>query len=112
LQRSSSLLTAVVISSSNIEPSTPGQAHGCGRVGDDALAAAGEAKRLAGRRLHRDAVDADAGDARDRCAHGVAVRADLRRLRDDVEVEMRDHAAALTHALDREGEELVGGGAL
>ena len=43
-----------------------------------------------------------------RCAHGVAMRADARRLAHDGDVEMRDAAAALGHALDREFQELIG----
>ena len=53
----------------------------------------------------------DAGEPGDVCAHGVAVRADARRLADDVDVEMGDAAAACVDALDRESEEAVGGGA-
>ena len=56
-------------------------------------------------------LDVDAGDLGDARAHGVAMRADARRLADDVDVEMGDAAAARAHALDREGEEAIGGGA-
>src|SRR5438876_3835417 len=48
----------------------PGQPDGgaCGR--GDAFLAAGESQPLAGRRLHGDARDVDAGNLRDLCAHG------------------------------------------
>ena len=50
----------------------------------------------------------DRGDAR---PHRVAMRIDLRGLAHDRDIEMAHHAAALLHALDREGEEAVGRGA-
>ena len=53
----------------------------------------------------------DAGDLGDARAHGVAVRADARRLAHHGDVEMRDPPAARAHALDRERQEPVGGGA-
>ncbi len=56
-------------------------------------------------------VDGDAGDLGDARAHRVAVRPDARRLADDGDVEMRDASAARAHALDRECEETIGGGA-
>ena len=56
-------------------------------------------------------VDRNAGDLGDARAHGVAVRADARRLADHGDVEMGDASAARAHALDRKGEEPVGGGA-
>ena len=65
------------------------------------LAAAREAEALGGRRLHGDAPDRHARDLGDPGAHRVAVRADLRSLADDGEVEMRDHAAGLAHARAR-----------
>src|SRR6185437_12142423 len=83
--------------------SGPGQANRRGGVGDDAFAATGEAELLAGGGLHADARDVDAGDAGDRRAHGVAMRTDPRRFGDDVEIEMRDHAAARLDPLDGEG---------
>ena len=57
--------------------------------------AAGEAELLAGGRLDADAVDRDAGDLGDARAHGVAMRADLRGLAHDGDIEMGDAAAAL-----------------
>ena len=67
---------------------------------------------LAGRRLHRHAIERKAGKLGDLGAHGVAVRPDLGRLAHQRQVEMGDAPAARFHALDREGEEPVGGRAL
>ena len=75
------------------------------------FAAPGEAELLAGGRLHADTRRRDAGDLGDARAHGVAVRADPRRLADDRDIEMRDASAARLHALDRKVEEAVRGGA-
>ena len=55
-------------------------------------------------------LDVDAGKLGDVGAHGVAMRADARGLAHDGDVEMGDAAAARVEALDREGEEPVGGG--
>src|ERR1700692_1138691 len=60
----------------------PGEADGCAGSGGNAFLAAGEAKTLAGRRLHSHARDIHAGDFRDARAHGVAQRADFRPLAD------------------------------
>src|SRR6185312_5026058 len=110
LQMSSRRFAASTMSSSSIGRA-PRQPHRRGGVGGDAFAAPGEAELLAGRRLDRDAGDLDAGKLRDARAHGVAVRADARSLAHDVDVDMRDAAAALFQAFDREGQETVGGGA-
>ena len=56
-------------------------------------------------------LDVDAGDLGDAHAHGVAMGADAGRLADHIDVEMGDAAFARAQALDREGEEAVGGGA-
>ena len=73
----------------------PGQPHRGGRHRGDAFLAAGEAELLAGRGLHRDALDRHLGDLGDPLSHRVAVRPDARRLADDGDIEMRDPAAAL-----------------
>ena len=93
-----------------ISPS-PGQPHRGGREGDDAFAAAGEPHLLAGGGLDRHALLRHAGNLGDPRAHGVAMRADARRLADHRDVEMRDQPAAGAHALDRERQEAIGGGA-
>ena len=56
--------------------------------------------------LTRSAIDA--GDARDAGHHGVAMRADARRLADQGEVEMHDAAAARRQQLDGVAQEAVG----
>ena len=73
----------------------------------DAFAAAEEAELLVGRGLDGDAVDADAGDLGDPGPHGIAVRADSRRLADDGDIEMGDAAAASAHPVDREGQKFI-----
>ena len=89
-------------------PSGPRQSDGGRRIGGDSFAASGEAELFAGGRFHGDTIDGDAGNARDRLTHGVAVRADLRRLADDGEIKMRDAAAALRDAVAGEFEEAIG----
>ena len=53
-------------------------------------------------------ISGDLGDAH---AHGVAMGADAGRFADHIDVEMGDAAFARAQALDREGEEKIGGGA-
>src|SRR6185369_10742270 len=68
LHRSSRAIAAACVSRSAITPSPsprPGQADGRGRHRHDALLAAGEAKLLAGRGLHRHAVHCNVGDLGD-----------------------------------------------
>src|ERR1700704_1506379 len=78
LQRSSRAVAVATVSRSAITKvlsPRPGQAHRGGRHRDDALLAAGEAELLAGRRLHRHALDRHLGDLGDPLADGVAGRA-------------------------------------
>src|SRR5260370_37636507 len=90
----------------------PGQADGGARGRGDAFLAPGKAEPLAGRGLHGDPGDTDAGDLGDARAHGVAQRSDLRTLADHRDLEIRDTAAARGDAIDGVFKELVGGGAL
>src|ERR1700745_1620912 len=79
----------------------PGQPYGGARGCRDSFLAAGETESLAGRRLHGDAGDGDAGNLRDLRAHGVAKRADLRPLADQRHLEIGDAAAPRSDTLDR-----------
>src|SRR5690242_2066883 len=80
----SSASAAALMWSSNI--SRPRQAHRRGCVGDDAFAAAGEAEPLARRCLHGHASRINPGNPRDVPADRVAVRTDLRRFANDIEI--------------------------
>src|SRR5712691_13031906 len=84
-----------------------------GGVGEsrNAFAAPGEAELLAGCRLDRHAACRNASDLGNARAHGIAMRTDAGRLAHDRGIEMGDAPAARLHALDREREEAIGGGA-
>ena len=64
-------------------------------LGGDAFAAAGEAEPLGRRRLDANPPTRQPQQRGDPRAHGVAMRADLRRLADDRDVDMVDPAARL-----------------
>src|SRR5690606_12959520 len=65
------------------------------RQGGDALAAAGEAQLLGGGRLHGDGVGVGAEVGRERGAHGLGMRTDLRPLADDGDIGIAQGPAAL-----------------
>src|SRR5262249_45181317 len=86
----------------------PGQAdRGIGEC-RDAFAAPGETELLAGGRLPSHPRHRNAGDLGDPGAHGVAMRANARRLAHDSDVEMGNAPATRLDPLDREGKEAVG----
>src|ERR1044071_9370937 len=107
VQISSRAFAAVMAASSGIQ-SFPRQAHGRGRVGDDAFTAAGKTELLAGGCLDRHAFDFDARKLGDVRAHAVAVFADAWRFAHDGKIEMSNAAAPCAHAPDREDEKPVG----
>ena len=98
---------------SSLTVAPPRQSHRRGRIGRDAFAAAGEAELLAGGRLHRHAVDVDAGEARDASR---AWRRDAGRCVGASQTMVRSRCAMRPprafSALDRESEKAVGRGAV
>src|SRR4051812_37154819 len=72
----------------------PGQAYGGASGGRDAFLAAGEAEPFAGRCLHGDARNVDAGDLGDLCPHCIAQRANFRPLADHGHLEIGNAPAA------------------
>src|SRR5260370_1452158 len=86
-------------------------ARSTGACASAPVAMAGKSHFFARGRLHADALDRNAGDLGDTGTHRVAMRADARRLAHDGDVEMGDAPIPRAHALDREGQEPIGGGA-
>src|SRR5690242_8161409 len=76
-------------------------------LGRDALAAAGEAEALRGRRLDTDLVDAEAGDLRDPCPHCGAIWPHLRLLRDDRTIHMIEDCSLSPKQVERVRQEAV-----
>src|SRR4029079_11981158 len=74
-------------------------------LGCNALAPAGEAETLGGRRLDADLIGPQPGDLRDAPSHGLAVRADLRRLAYDCTIHMIDELSPASQQLEGVGEE-------
>ena len=92
-------------------PQLPRHFDGGDGLGRDAFAPTGEAQPLGRRGLHAHSVTVDAGDARDALDHGLAMRADARRLADQREIEMHDAPAGRCQQLDGVAQEAVGRGA-
>src|SRR3990167_8752798 len=85
--------------------------QGCRRPRCDPFAAAGKAQPLGRCGLHTNPFERNRKDFGNARPHRGAVRADLRGLGDNGQVDMIDAAAARRHALGRESEEAVRSGA-
>ena len=83
-----------------------------GRLCRDALAPAGKAELFRGRRLDRNTTGRQPADFRDPGTHGLPVRADLRRLADERQVDMGDLAATRYDGIDSLFQEEIGRRAL
>src|SRR6202171_1464527 len=83
----------------------PRQANGGARGRGHTFLAPRAAEPLTGRRLHRDARNAQSGDLGDPRTHGVAQRSDLRALADQRYLEVRNAPAARGDAIDGVFEE-------